>query len=76
MSWPCAAQTLPASRLPAGKHRAWKSKKTNLINALALPGQAASRHIREVTKDKQINSLPTSRNLPFQGEGSLGCFPS
>lgn len=76
MSWPCAAQTLPASRLPAGKHRAGKSKKPNPINALALPGQAASRHTREAKNAKQINSLPTSRNLPFQGEGSLGCFPS
>jgi len=76
MSWPCAAQTLPASRLPAGKRRAGKSKKPNPINALALPGQAAPRHIREVKKAKKINSLPTSRNLPFQGEGSLGCFPS
>ena len=76
MSWPCVAQTLPGSRLPAGKREAGKSKKSNPINALALPGQAASRHIREVKNAKQINNLPTSRNLPFQGEGSLGCFPS
>lgn len=76
MNRPCVAQTLPAPRLSAGKHRAGKSKKPNPINALALPGQAASRHTREVKNDKQINNLPTSRNLPFQGEGSLGCFPS
>ena len=76
MSWPCAAQTLPASRLPAGKHRAGKSKKPNPINALALPGHTTSRHTREVKNANQINDLPTSRNLPFQGEGSLGCFPS
>jgi len=75
MSWPCVAQTLPASRLPAGKHRAGKSKNPNPINVLALPGQATSRCTREVQKQQLNQQLTDFPEFTLSGGGKPWMLP-
>ena len=75
MSWPCVAQTLPGSRLPAGKREAGKSKKSNPINALALPGQTTSRRTRETKKHYANQQLTDFPEFTLSGGGKPWMLP-